>query len=295
MKPASSKKQKTATSSKAPRDSEDDDDSDASSDGKPAHARSSKHAPTVQSSKRAVTRRRTAVEVKKPVVRDPRFDPLAGPRPDENVLKKRYAFLEEYKASEMAELKETIKKTKNESEKEVLKRKLLSMESQRKAQEAKDKKQEILREHKKKEKELVKEGKQPFFLKKCKLLTFPDVGFLIVVLCLHDPHFCNSCHVLTCFFSRAKEASPHRQVQKHEAQTARARHRAPSQEGHGKRAQGDSHGAYSILMCSVFTVAVSLSHWIHSTWSEKWLELVHYLACLDRLPMDCLKLHLVSC
>jgi ribosomal RNA-processing protein 36 len=166
-KPTSSKKQKTEEkSSKKQRDAEDEDDSDSSSDGKPAHARSSKHAPAVQSSKRAVTRRRAAIEVKKPVVRDPRFDPLAGPKPDETVLKKRYAFLDEYKASEIAELKETIKKTKNESEKEILKRKLLSMESQRKAQEAKDKKQEIIREHRKKEKELVKEGKQPFFLKK---------------------------------------------------------------------------------------------------------------------------------
>ena len=74
--------------------------------------------------------------------------------------------MNDYKAAEMAELREAIKKTKNEADKETLKRKLLSMESQQKAQEAKDKQQEIIREHRKKEKELVKEGKTPFYLKK---------------------------------------------------------------------------------------------------------------------------------
>lgn len=168
---SSSKKARTTKDTKKPRhdDSEEDDSDDSSSSDTAPHARSSKHAPAVQSSKRAVTRKRQAVEVKKQVVRDPRFDPLAGPKPDENLLKKRYEFLNEYKAKEMAELRETIKKTKNEADKEILKRKLLSMESQKKAQEAKDKQQEIIREHRKKEKQLVKEGKTPFYLKKCRL------------------------------------------------------------------------------------------------------------------------------
>lgn len=164
---------KTKASAKAHKTSGNDgnehenEDSDASSNSKqPAHARSSKHAPATQSSKRAVTRKRTVVEVKKPVVRDPRFDPLTGPRLDEAVLKKRYSFLNDYKASEMAELRATIKKTKNEAEREALKRKLLSMESQQKAQAAKEKQQEIIQEHRKKERELVKQGKKPFFLKK---------------------------------------------------------------------------------------------------------------------------------
>jgi ribosomal RNA-processing protein 36 len=66
----------------------------------------------------------------------------------------------------MAELRQAIKKTKNEDDKEKLKRKLLSMESQKKAREAKLKQQEIVHEHKKRERELIKEGKQPFYLKK---------------------------------------------------------------------------------------------------------------------------------
>ena len=175
---AAKPRRKTKTSATAHKvsgndaEEDQDEDHDLSSDfdsdsEQPAHARSSKHAPATQSSKRAVTRKRNVVEVKKPVVRDPRYDPLTGPRPDEAVLKKRYSFLNDYKSSEMAELRAIIKKTKNEAEKEVLKRKLLSMESQQKAQAAKEKQQEIVREHRKKERELVKQGKKPFFLKKC--------------------------------------------------------------------------------------------------------------------------------
>jgi ribosomal RNA-processing protein 36 len=157
---------KSKTSKRARQDHEDENSElDSDSDGAP-HARSSKHAPAVQSSKRAVTRRRDVVDFKKSTFRDPRFDKVAGPRPDENTLKKRYGFLDDYKNSEMADLKAAIKKTKNEDEKEKLKRKLLSMESQKKAQDRKDKLQEVTREHKKKEKELIKQGKQPFYLKK---------------------------------------------------------------------------------------------------------------------------------
>ena len=145
-------------------DYDEDDDEDEDSDAAP-HARSSKHAPAVQSSKRAVTRKRQVVEAKKPKFRDPRFD--TGPQPDENTLSKRYGFLNDYKSSEMNELREAIAKTKNEVDKEKLKKKLLSMESQQKAQRNKDQQHDVLREHRKKEKELIKQGKKPFFLKKC--------------------------------------------------------------------------------------------------------------------------------
>ena len=149
-------------------------DSDSSEPDEKPFARSSKHAPRVQSSKRAITRKRAVVEVKKPVFRDPRFDKLSGAGPNEHTLNNRYAFLNDYRASEMADLKTAIKKSKNEAEKSQLKRQLLSMESQQKAREAKEKQREILQQHKKKEKELVKEGKQPFYLKKgrCLFLYF---------------------------------------------------------------------------------------------------------------------------
>ncbi|KAL1601621.1 rRNA biogenesis protein rrp36 [Paraconiothyrium brasiliense] len=142
---------------------DDSDDSGSDSDAAP-RARSSKHAPAVQSSKKAVSRKRQVVDAKKPKFRDPRFD--TGPQPDDNTLHKRYAFLNDYKQSEMNELRDAIKKTKNEADKEKLKKKLTSMESQLKAQRNKDQQQDVLREHKKKERELVKQGKTPFFLKK---------------------------------------------------------------------------------------------------------------------------------
>jgi ribosomal RNA-processing protein 36 len=148
-------------------ESEEEADSDDSEPDAAPKARSSKHAPMVQSSKRMVSRKRKVVDVKKPVFRDPRFDNIGGAAPDDNTLDHRYSFLNDYRASEIAELRRTIKKSKNEGEKEKLKKQLLSMESQQKARENKAKQQEVISEHKKKEKELVKQGKQPFFLKKC--------------------------------------------------------------------------------------------------------------------------------
>jgi ribosomal RNA-processing protein 36 len=167
------KKAKTATKTKnkvvqvedSEKEQEAADESDADSDAAPK-ARSSKHAPAVQSSKRMVSRKRKVVDVKKPVFRDPRFADVSGPRPEDHVVDKRYSFLNDYRTSEISDLRSTIKKTKNEAEKERLKKKLLSMESQQKARENKERLQDVARAHKKKEKELVKEGKKPFFLKK---------------------------------------------------------------------------------------------------------------------------------
>lgn len=143
-------------------DGEDDSDSDAA-----PHARSSKHAPAVQSSKKMVSRKRQVVDVKKPVFRDPRFENIGGPKPDENTLNRRYGFLKEYKTSEIAELRKAIKKSRNGDEKEQMRKQLESMESQLKTQQRKEEQQAVVREHKKKEKELIKDGKQPFYLKKC--------------------------------------------------------------------------------------------------------------------------------
>lgn len=83
-------------------------------------------------------------------------------------MKRNYAFLEEYREDEMKHLKESIRRTKStdEATQEALKRALLSMESKKKAQAAKDKQQEIIRTHRAREKDLIKHGKKPFYLKK---------------------------------------------------------------------------------------------------------------------------------
>lgn len=129
--------------------------------------RSSKHAPTELSSKRAVSRKRPAISLPKSTARDPRFDPFSGPLRHDAIAKK-YAFLNEYQKSELAELKSTLKSNKklSDSDREALKKKIMSMESRQKATDAKEKEREILREHRKKEKEMVEKGKKPFYLKK---------------------------------------------------------------------------------------------------------------------------------
>ncbi|PQE30725.1 rRNA processing protein [Rutstroemia sp. NJR-2017a WRK4] len=127
--------------------------------------RTSKNAPTEVSSKKAVSRRREVIPVKKREIRDPRFEPTNGPV-DPRKVEKAYAFLDEYRESEMQELRDAIKKTKDEDAKEILKRKLLSMESRKKTDMKKKKEREILDRHRKEEKEKVKAGKTPFYLKK---------------------------------------------------------------------------------------------------------------------------------
>ena len=117
------------------------------------------------SSKKAVSRKREAVPTTKREHRDPRFEALSGPL-DQIKTKKNYSFLESYRDDEMKQLKDEIHKTKDPTAKEKLKRALLSMESRKKTQEAKDKQQDIIRDHRAKEKELIKQGKKPFYLKK---------------------------------------------------------------------------------------------------------------------------------
>ncbi|KAI9679081.1 MAG: rRNA biogenesis protein rrp36 [Trizodia sp. TS-e1964] len=129
-----------------------------------ATGRSSKHAPTEISSKKAVSRKREVVPAIKRDHRDPRFEHLSG-QYDEEKVKRNYSFLDSYREDEMKSLRKDIKVTKNEHTKDMLKRSLLSMESKLKAQAAKDKQQELIREHRRKERTLVKQGKKPFYLK----------------------------------------------------------------------------------------------------------------------------------
>ncbi|KAH7166205.1 hypothetical protein EDB81DRAFT_712510 [Dactylonectria macrodidyma] len=131
----------------------------------PTPKRSSKHAPQEQSSKKPVSRLREIIPETRRQFRDPRFDPLAGPL-DEAKANKAYAFLDEYRDSEMADLRAEIKKTKDPDSKEALKRQLLSMESKKKARVRKEESDNLLREHRKREKDLVAQGKTPFYLKK---------------------------------------------------------------------------------------------------------------------------------
>jgi ribosomal RNA-processing protein 36 len=131
----------------------------------PKPKRSSKHAPQEQTSKKPVSRRREILPDNKRQYRDPRFDPLVG-RVDEEKASKAYAFLDEYRDKEMADLRVKIKKSKDFYEKEDLKRQLQSMESRKKANLRRQEEENLLKEHRQKEKELVAQGKTPFYLKR---------------------------------------------------------------------------------------------------------------------------------
>lgn len=155
--------------------------------------RTSKHAPAVQSSKHAVSRRRTVVDAANnlPVKsRDPRFDGAvagytlpgsnsshskyqtkAAPKPHpslDGVGNKNYAFLDEYRASELAELKTRMAKTKNLDEKEELKQTIMSMKDRQRAYNQRQKEREVVAEHRQKERGLIREGKKSkaWFMKK---------------------------------------------------------------------------------------------------------------------------------
>ncbi|KAE8372060.1 hypothetical protein BDV26DRAFT_109454 [Aspergillus bertholletiae] len=138
-------------------------------------ARTSKHAPMVQSSKRAVSRKRTVVEPPSaPKSRDPRFDPTVlshGGHHDAESARKAYSFLDDYRSSELKDLKAKFAKTKNAEEKEALKREIRSTSDRLRAIENRRREEEVIAEHKKREKQLIREGKKsnPYFLKKSDL------------------------------------------------------------------------------------------------------------------------------
>ncbi|KAI9036047.1 putative pre-rRNA processing protein [Aspergillus affinis] len=138
-------------------------------------SRSSKHAPMIQSSKKAVSRKRTIIEPPSvPKSRDPRFDPTimsqGGPSKTE-AAEKAYGFLDEYRANELKALKEQLAKTKNPNEKEELKRTIRSTSDRLRTMENKKREREVMADHKKREKQLISEGKKsnPYYMKKSDL------------------------------------------------------------------------------------------------------------------------------
>ncbi|KAJ5734723.1 rRNA biogenesis protein rrp36 [Penicillium manginii] len=139
-------------------------------------ARASKHAPMVQSSKHAVTRRRLVVEP--PAVakaRDPRFDAAvmgySGSGKYSEGANKNYAFLDDYRVSELKDLKMQLSKTKNADAREELKMQIRSAEDQMKTRKNQKREREVMADHKKKEKQLIREGKKstPYYLKQSEL------------------------------------------------------------------------------------------------------------------------------
>ena len=150
----------------------------------PSQHRTSKHAPTVQSSKRAVTRARTIFSPPPNTLksRDPRFDPTITSHNNHLTSKtldhanKNYSFLTNYRASELQTLRTTLKNNASApSNKQLppsqltdLKRQIASLQAKQSYAETKQAEREVLRQHRTKEREAMKAGQkgQRFHLKR---------------------------------------------------------------------------------------------------------------------------------
>ncbi|XP_076464142.1 ribosomal RNA processing protein 36 homolog [Babylonia areolata] len=104
-------------------------------------------------------------QMKKRVVRDPRFDDISGTF-REDIFDRDYSFIKDLKAEEKKKVKKQLKKEKNEEKKQKLKQILNRMAQEEQTKESKQNKKKLLQEWKEKERERVKEGKTPYFLKK---------------------------------------------------------------------------------------------------------------------------------
>ncbi len=179
-------------------DDDDDDDYQADIQEPPnPRRRTSKHAPTIQPSNRAVGRARTVVppNAGPPAPRDPRFLPLpqqaTRPHPSRrasrnahssttittNTAAKNYAFLAEYRERELAELRAAAAKTAKPSNNPdtnqntqppnpALQTTLQSYTSRAAAAAAAERERAVLAEHRRAEKDAQRDGKKPFFLKR---------------------------------------------------------------------------------------------------------------------------------
>ncbi|KAK4934131.1 rRNA biogenesis protein rrp36 [Elasticomyces elasticus] len=137
-------------------------------------ARTSKHAPAMMSSKNPVSRRRQIFSPPPAEKsRDPRFDAAVvadgrrGNFASTTSANRNYAFLNDYQAAEVLNLKSQIKKTKDPDQQAELKRKVMSIEAKLRNAQTRTREEDILREHKKSERQAIREGKKskPYYLK----------------------------------------------------------------------------------------------------------------------------------
>ncbi|KAI8546383.1 hypothetical protein RHMOL_Rhmol07G0113100 [Rhododendron molle] len=145
--------------------------------------RANKNRPMEASAKKPVGRFREVIQVPKKVVRDPRFETLCG-NLDVEGFKKRYNFLYENELpAEREELKRSMKKSNDNTVIDELKNRISGIDKQLKSASTRTER-EILSEHKKRERQAAKQGKRPFYLKKCNSLSLspPEASFVYVHL-----------------------------------------------------------------------------------------------------------------
>lgn len=161
------------------RDRELRKDIDYTNRGQVKHiSRTSKHAPTAMSTRNPVSRKR-AIFSPPPAdkFRDPRFDASVtadsrrGNTSSTQRVGKNYAFLSDYQAAEVLDLKAQLKKAKDPDQQAQLKRQVMSLEAKLRNAQHQRREAEILQEHKRKEREAIREGKKarPYYLKQSEL------------------------------------------------------------------------------------------------------------------------------
>lgn len=139
----------------------------------PKISRQSKHAPMIQSSRQQVSRKRDVFEPSPAIKsRDPRFDPtVMSATLNKNTVSKankNYAFLTDYQADEILELKKQIKKAGNDPNLQAsLKRQVMSIEAKIRNAEARQREEKIVKEHNQKEKDAIRAGEKakPYYMK----------------------------------------------------------------------------------------------------------------------------------
>ena len=131
---------------------------------------SGKNKPLELSSRKPVSRLRQVIELpsKSARFRDPRFDDLTGEF-KEDQFHKNFAFLDEYRADELKQLKSKLVKEKDPDIRFKLKRSIQQLESKQQSNMEKQRQQELKRRLRKEEEERVSKGKKPFYIKKSRL------------------------------------------------------------------------------------------------------------------------------
>ncbi|XP_054460069.1 ribosomal RNA processing protein 36 homolog [Anoplopoma fimbria] len=127
--------------------------------------RLNKNRPMEISAKRRAPFLRQVVSVKKPTLRDPRFDDLSGEYKPE-IFEKTFKFINDIKQKEREIIQKKLKKTKkNIQKKEELQFLLKRMDNQERARKSREEQRERELQFKREQRERANQGARPFFLK----------------------------------------------------------------------------------------------------------------------------------
>ncbi|XP_040891378.1 ribosomal RNA processing protein 36 homolog [Toxotes jaculatrix] len=128
--------------------------------------RLNKNRPTEISAKKPAPFLRQVVPIRKPTLRDPRFDDLSGEYEPE-IFQKTYRFINDIKQREREVVQKQLKRTKKSHQrKEKLQFLLKRMENQERARKSQEQQRERELQFKRQQREQANQGTRPFFLKK---------------------------------------------------------------------------------------------------------------------------------